>query len=30
MFFNEGTNMFEGYDGTNWIQFIPSTFVETP
>ena len=30
MYFNESTNMFEGYDGTNWIQFIPSTFVETP
>jgi hypothetical protein len=30
MFFNEGTKMFEGYDGTNWVQLIPSTFVETP
>lgn len=30
MYFNESTNMFEGYDGTNWIQFIPSTYVYTP
>jgi len=30
MFFNEGTNMFEGYDGTSWVQFVPSTFQSTP
>ena len=30
MFFNSTTKMFEGYDGTNWVQLIPSTFVETP
>jgi hypothetical protein len=30
MFFNEGTSMFEGYDGTNWIQFVPSTYQYTP
>jgi|TARA_R110001606_G_scaffold382233_1_gene543884 hypothetical protein len=26
MFFNTETNLFEGYDGTAWIQFIPATF----
>ena len=30
MYFNTETKMFEGYDGTNWIQLIPSTYVETP
>lgn len=30
MFFNSTTKMFEGYDGTNWVQLIPSTYVETP
>lgn len=30
MWFNTTTKMFEGYDGTNWIQFIPSTYVYTP
>jgi len=30
MFFNEGTSMFEGYDGTAWVQFVPSTFQSTP
>jgi len=30
MWFNTTTKMFEGYDGTNWVQLIPSTFVETP
>jgi len=27
MFFNTETKMFEGYDGTSWIQLIPATFV---
>ena len=26
MFFNTETNLFEGYDGTSWIQFLPTTF----
>ena len=26
MFFNTETNLFEGYDGTAWVQFIPATF----
>ena len=26
MFFNTETNLFEGYDGTAWIQLIPATF----
>jgi hypothetical protein len=30
MYFNEATNMFEGYNGTDWVQFVPSTFVQTP
>lgn len=30
MWFNTTTKMFEGYDGTNWVQLIPSTYVETP
>ena len=30
MFFNSTTKMFEGYDGTNWIQFIPSTYQLIP
>ena len=30
MFFNTTTKMFEGYDGTNWIQFIPSTYQLIP
>ncbi len=30
MFFNTSTKMFEGYDGTNWIQLFPSTFIYTP
>ena len=30
MFFNEGTSMFEGYDGTAWVQLVPSTFQSTP
>jgi len=30
MWFNTETKMFEGYDGTAWVQLIPSTFVETP
>lgn len=25
MWFNTETKLFEGYDGTQWIQFIPST-----
>jgi hypothetical protein len=27
MFFNIETNLFEGYDGTAWIQLIPATFI---
>ena len=30
MFFNEGTKMFEGYNGTEWLQLVPSTYEETP
>jgi hypothetical protein len=30
MYFNTETKMFEGYDGTNWVQLVPSTFTETP
>jgi len=30
MFFNEGTSMFEGYDGTAWVQLVPSTYQYTP
>ena len=30
IFFNTQTKMFEGYDGTAWIQFVPSTYQETP
>lgn len=30
MWFNTTTKMFEGYDGTGWIQFIPTTYVVTP
>ncbi|MDA9302540.1 hypothetical protein N9578_00865 [bacterium] len=30
MYFNEATNMFEGYNGTDWVQFVPSTFVQIP
>ena len=30
LWFNETTKMFEGYDGTNWIQFIPSTYQLIP
>ena len=30
MWFNTTTKMFEGYDGTDWVQLVPSTFVETP
>jgi|TARA_R110000764_G_scaffold36954_1_gene82439 hypothetical protein len=30
MWFNTETKMFEGYDGTAWIQMIPSTYVYTP
>tara|TARA_R110002074_G_scaffold57366_5_gene141292 strand:+ start:815 stop:1672 length:858 start_codon:yes stop_codon:yes gene_type:complete len=26
MFFNTETKLFEGYDGTSWIQFLPTTF----
>jgi|TARA_R110002074_G_scaffold22542_3_gene68678 hypothetical protein len=28
--FNTDTSLFEGYDGTGWIQFIPSTYVYIP
>jgi hypothetical protein len=30
MWFNTTTKMFEGYNGTAWVQLIPSTYVETP
>lgn len=30
MWFNTTTKMFEGYDGTSWVQLVPSTFTETP
>lgn len=30
MWFNTTTKMFEGYDGTGWMQFIPTTYVVTP
>lgn len=30
MWFNTDTKMFEGYDGTNWVQLVPSTFTSTP
>lgn len=30
MFFNTDTKMFEGWNGTAWVQLIPSTYVETP
>ena len=30
MWFNTTTKMFEGYNGTDWVQLVPSTFVETP
>ena len=29
LFFNTTTKMFEGYDGTNWIVFVPATYTET-
>jgi hypothetical protein len=28
--FNTDTNLFEGFDGTSWIQMIPSTHQEIP
>tara|TARA_B110001454_G_scaffold162534_1_gene152066 strand:+ start:138 stop:590 length:453 start_codon:yes stop_codon:yes gene_type:complete len=30
MWFNTETSLFEGYDGSGWIQFIPSTYQYTP
>jgi len=30
MWFNTTTKMFEGYDGTNWVQLIPSTYQLIP
>ena len=30
LYFNTETSMFEGYDGTSWVQLVPSTFQETP
>ena len=30
LWFNTETSLFEGYDGSNWIQFIPSTYQYTP
>ena len=29
MFFNTTTKMFEGYNGTDWVQLVPSTYNET-
>ena len=30
MVFNTTTKMFEGYNGTAWVQLVPSTFTSTP
>tara|TARA_B100000809_G_C14975458_1_gene472521 strand:+ start:158 stop:610 length:453 start_codon:yes stop_codon:yes gene_type:complete len=30
MWFNTETSLFEGYDGSSWIQFIPSTYQYIP
>jgi len=30
MYFNTTTKMFEGYNGTVWVQFVPSEFEYTP
>lgn len=30
MWFNTESKMFEGYDGTSWVQLVPSTLQETP
>ena len=30
MIFNSDTKMFSGYNGTDWVQLVPSTYVETP
>ena len=30
IWFNTETKLFEGYDGTQWVQFIPSQFQSTP
>ena len=30
MFFNTTTKMFEGYNGTEWLQLVPSRYEETP
>lgn len=30
MWFNTETKMFEGYNGSSWVQLVPSSFVETP
>lgn len=29
-YFNTDTKIFEGYDGTNWVQLVPSTLQITP
>lgn len=29
LFFNTTTKMFEGYNGTDWIVFVPATYTET-
>lgn len=30
MIYNTDTNMFSGWNGTSWVQLVPSTYVETP
>jgi len=30
MIYNTDTNMFSGWNGTSWVQLVPSTFTETP
>ena len=30
LYFNTSTNMFEGFNGTAWVQLVPSTYTETP
>ena len=30
MIYNTDTNMFSGWNGTAWVQLVPSTYVENP
>ena len=30
LYFNTSTKMFEGFNGTAWVQLVPSTYTETP